>query len=132
MDKNDLNKLDEALKGIWDSLSEEQKAKAKACENLEELKKLAGKEGIELPDELLEAVAGGYIHYYNLHDHLCDIDIINDGNGKVEATLKNQPDDIKAKMDAVKMGFSPTPITDDELRALRGEPAPQPTKKNGC
>ncbi len=52
--------LREALKGIWDSLTDEQKEKAKACKTWEELTKLAGEEGIELPDELLDAVAGGY------------------------------------------------------------------------
>jgi len=53
-------KLQEALKGIWDSLTDEQKEKAKACKTWEELSKLTGEEGIELPDELLDAVAGGY------------------------------------------------------------------------
>ncbi|MBE7009770.1 MAG: LysM peptidoglycan-binding domain-containing protein [Ruminococcaceae bacterium] len=52
-------KLEEALKGIWDSLTDEQKEKAKACEAPDELIKLAGKEGIELPDDELEQVAGG-------------------------------------------------------------------------
>ena len=53
------NKLNAALKGIYDSLTDEQKAKAKACKTMEELTALAAKEGIELPDELLEGVAGG-------------------------------------------------------------------------
>ena len=52
-------KLAEALQGIWDSLTDEQKEKAKACKTMDELTVLAGKEGIELPDELLDAVAGG-------------------------------------------------------------------------
>ncbi|MBE7008752.1 MAG: hypothetical protein E7422_06410 [Ruminococcaceae bacterium] len=56
-------KLEEALKGIWDSLTDEQKEKAKACKTLDELAALAGKEGVELPDELLDAVAGGYVVY---------------------------------------------------------------------
>ncbi|MBE7008751.1 MAG: hypothetical protein E7422_06405 [Ruminococcaceae bacterium] len=56
-------KMNAALKGIWGSLTDEQKEKAKACKTLDELAKLAGKEGVELPDEVLDAVAGGYIFY---------------------------------------------------------------------
>ena len=52
-------KLQETLKGIWDSLTDEQKEKAKACKTWEELSKLTGQEGIELPDELLDDVSGG-------------------------------------------------------------------------
>ena len=48
--KNDL------LKG----LNEEQIAKAKACKNQNELLALAKAEGIELSDEQLEAVSGGF------------------------------------------------------------------------
>ena len=54
-------KLNAALKGLYDCLTDEQKAKAKACKTMEELTALAGKEGIEMPDEVLEAVAGGEI-----------------------------------------------------------------------
>ena len=52
-------KLQEALKGIWDSLTDEQREKAKACKTPVELTKLAGKEGVELPDEALDMVSGG-------------------------------------------------------------------------
>ncbi|MBE7008007.1 MAG: hypothetical protein E7422_02480 [Ruminococcaceae bacterium] len=52
-------KLAEALKGIWDSLTDEQKEKAKACKSMDELTALAGKEGVELPDEALDMVSGG-------------------------------------------------------------------------
>ena len=53
-------KLAELLGGIYESLTEEQKEKLKACKTTEELIALAGEEGIELPDEMLEAVAGGH------------------------------------------------------------------------
>ena len=53
--------LNEVLKGIYDSLTDEQKEKVKACKTMDELVKLAGEEGIELPDEVLDAVAGGVI-----------------------------------------------------------------------
>jgi hypothetical protein len=52
-------KLNEILKGMWDSLTDEQKEKAKACKTLDELTALAGKEGVELPDEVLDQVGGG-------------------------------------------------------------------------
>ena len=52
-------KLNGMLKGVWDSLTDEQKEKAKACKTADELLKLAGEEGIELPDEVLDTVAGG-------------------------------------------------------------------------
>ncbi|MCR5339331.1 MAG: hypothetical protein K6E75_12325 [Lachnospiraceae bacterium] len=51
--------MNEKMKAIFDGLSDELKEKAKACRNMDELTELAGKEGIELPDEVLDAVAGG-------------------------------------------------------------------------
>ena len=59
MNENIGPKPEEALKGIRDSLTDEQKGKAKACRSMDELASLAGKEGMELPDELLDAAAGG-------------------------------------------------------------------------
>ena len=53
-------KASKILAGIWDSLTDEQKEKAAACKTMEELAALAGKEGIELPDEALDAISGGY------------------------------------------------------------------------
>lgn len=49
----------QALKAIYDSLTDEQKERAKACKTTDELVKLAGEEGIELSDEMIEAAAGG-------------------------------------------------------------------------
>lgn len=51
----------EALKSVFDSLSDEQKEQAKACKTPEELAAFARKAGIELSDEALEAVAGGFV-----------------------------------------------------------------------
>ena len=53
-------KLSDALKGIYDSLTDEQKEKAKKCSTDEEFIKFAGEEGIELPADELERVSGGY------------------------------------------------------------------------
>ena len=52
-------KLNEALKGLAASLTEEQREKVKACKTPDELTALLGKLGVALPDELLDAVAGG-------------------------------------------------------------------------
>ena len=49
----------ELIRKIADSLTDEQKEKAKACKSAEELLALVGKESIELPDEMLNAVSGG-------------------------------------------------------------------------
>ncbi len=63
------DKLNDALKGIYDSLSDELKEKAKACKTMDELTALADKEGIELPDEVLDAVAGGGCFTYCRSDN---------------------------------------------------------------
>ena len=61
MDENKKSELNPALTEIWDSLTDEQKEKAKTCKTTDELMLLAGKEGIELPDEVLDQVSGGFI-----------------------------------------------------------------------
>ena len=52
-------KMKATIKGIYDNLSDDLKEKVKACKTMEEVMELAGKEGIELPDEVVDAVAGG-------------------------------------------------------------------------
>lgn len=72
------DKMKETLKGIFDKLTDEQKERAKACKSMDEFMKLAGEWGIELPDELAEAVAGGItwrilVDYYSSDiPRLCD------------------------------------------------------------
>lgn len=44
------------------SLSEELQQKLKACKTIEELKAMASDAGTELPDEVLQAVAGGKLY----------------------------------------------------------------------
>ena len=48
------------LKKTFDGLTEEQKAKAKACKTAEELRALAEAEDFELTDEQLESISGGW------------------------------------------------------------------------
>lgn len=44
----------------FENLTAEQLEKAKACTSTEELLALAAKEGIEMTDEQLEGIAGGF------------------------------------------------------------------------
>ena len=53
------NKMKEIMDGICENLTDEQKKKAKQCKTMDELMALAGEWGLELPDEALDAVAGG-------------------------------------------------------------------------
>ena len=45
--------------GIEKYLTDEQKEKVKACKSPDEIIALLGEMGVELPDKLLDAVAGG-------------------------------------------------------------------------
>ena len=54
-------KTDSALMEFFDNLTDGQKEKAKECKTMDELMDFAGKEGIELPDDLLDNVAGGFV-----------------------------------------------------------------------
>ncbi len=70
-------KMQEAMKGIYDNLSDELKEKAKQCKTMDELMELAEKEGIELPDDVLDAVDGAYCARwsYNIHRTKCPYEI---------------------------------------------------------
>ena len=46
-------------KEMYDSLSDDLKAKVKTCKTGEELVALAEKEGVELSDEQMDAISGG-------------------------------------------------------------------------
>ena len=54
-------KMKEQMKKFYGNLTDEQKEKVKACKSQDDFMKLAGEWGIELPDEALDAVAGGYV-----------------------------------------------------------------------
>ena len=127
----DNEKLNELLVNVWDSLTDEQKAKAKACKTPDELLKLAAEEGVELPDELLDAAAGGYL----FQDHGSKgIEIIRDSDGEYLGsvdTSKLAPGDImaEAKKQAEQMGQSSEWIYGwDALNSLRKNA----NKEKGC
>ena len=50
-------------KDLYDSLTEQQKQKLESCRSREEMADFLLAEGIELTDELLESVAGGYLWF---------------------------------------------------------------------
>ena len=56
---NENRKLNERMAGILNGLTEEQKKKARTCKSKKDLLDFLGAEGVELPDELLDSVAGG-------------------------------------------------------------------------
>ena len=126
MDENKNNdpKLEAALKGIWDSLTDEQKEKAKACKTLDELTALAGKEGVELPDELLDAFAGGYLHKsaWDFKNRTSYYEVINDNTGEVMGKDVNWS---TARDMAMEKGQSTNIIGDWQLEQIR-------KKANGC
>ena len=55
----DSKKTAEILKEIREHLPDEQKEKTKDCKTADELVSLLSELGVDLPDELLEAVSGG-------------------------------------------------------------------------
>ena len=50
----------------FDDLTDEQKARVKACKTTEELFSLAKEEGIELGEEELEAINGGMVSGWSI------------------------------------------------------------------
>ena len=110
----DKEKLSQELTEIWDSLTDEQKEKAKACESFGELMEFAGDEGIELPLEVLDNVAGGYT-FYDSASHTYEV--IADYDGEVMADGFVYLDN--AQTNARYMGQSPDLLTWDQLNALR-------------
>ena len=52
-------KQNESLKGIYNKLTDSQKEKVKDCKSADDFIILAKEWGIELPDEVLDQVAGG-------------------------------------------------------------------------
>ena len=55
----------------YKNLTEEQKAKARACKTPEQMLELAREEGYELSDEQLEAVSGGGAWASGCDDNEC-------------------------------------------------------------
>ena len=126
----ETEKLAELLSGIYDSLTDEQKEKVKACKTPAELIALAGEAGIELPDEVMDAVAGGYLFNENGSR---GIEVIRDSDGEYLTSVDAADPSIgdiweTARKKAISMGQSPDRIYGwDALNQLR-----EAAKKGGC
>ncbi len=118
--------LQDTLAGIWDSLTEAQKEKAKACESPAQLMKLAAEEGVELPDEMLDAVAGGYLYrtYQDSFNPRKDrYEVIRDSDGEILArdlSLQSAEKRAAAERQSVSV------ISADYLEYIKGK------GKSGC
>ena len=124
------DQLSTTLTELWDSLTDEQKAKAQACSSIDELVALFGEEKIELPDELLDA-AGGYIFY---NEQTQAYEVVNDRDGSVMATVYESDyggNFVQAKAAAIKkaneLGQSTAGIQWYQLQSLR-----TPEESSGC
>lgn len=120
------SKFNEALRSVYNSLTDEQKAKAKACKSDEEIMQLAAAEGIELPDEILQSVSGGYVYRtemgprapYRANDIY---DVINDKTGAaMETGIVGQ---ANAQARAAALGQKTLEIEWTYVNALRTEAA---------
>ena len=58
---------------IFEDLSPEIKEKALACKSADELVELAKSEGVELSDEQLEGIAGGFNWKGECSDYRCEV-----------------------------------------------------------
>ena len=76
-------KMNERMAGILNGLTEEQKKKARTCKSKKDLLDFLGAEGVELPDELLDSVAGGATYRYN-SEYKCYEMIAKDGVTVIE------------------------------------------------
>ena len=110
----DDQKMKEAMKNIIDKLSAEQREKAMACENLDEFMKLAGEWGLELPDEIVEAVSGGYI--YKVYPDMWKV--INDYCGSVMCTVYSD-NRSRVESEALKAGQSKREISHMGIRKIQ-------------
>jgi len=120
-------KLNDALAGVWDSLTEEQKEKARACKSYEELVALAGAEGIELPDEILDAIAGGAIFY---NDRTLKYEVIDDTTG---LTLdESYGGETWARKRAKELGQSAKKIDWDGVQQIRKNYTSASRRGGGC
>ena len=113
----DDGKLNDALPGVWDSLTDEQKERAKDIKTPEEFLSFAGREAIELPDEAIEAVSGGGLfHHFEADKGIDTWEVVADDSGEVKKTFSEYGD---AYDYAFNNGYSTYWYTWDELKELR-------------
>ena len=70
MKNMDNEKMTELMISVCKSLTDEQKENVKSCKNVNELAECLGEIGVALPDELMEAVAGGVMAYQPISGYM--------------------------------------------------------------
>lgn len=102
---------------------------------MDELIRIAGKEGVELPDEMLDAVAGGYIVCLKDLQLMCpdptyNYIAIDDSTGEVlgKARGKGNSPEKKAKKIAREHGQSEKEISLNEANKIRKAAGLDPIK----
>ena len=110
--------MKEAFTKLFNSLSKEQLEKIKGCKNADEVFKVLGHEGVELPDGILDFVTGGYISF---EDGFWNI--IDDKTGEVWKSIYQDPYDDSLEGLAGKYAeglcFSKEKISPEQAKALR-------------
>lgn len=114
--------MNEQMIEVLNSLTDAQKEKVKACKGPDEIATCLGELGVELPDELLDAVAGGYIHY----SWWGGWEIVEDSTGHLlarvsDAAYNHWDAEGYVKYKALEMGQSNREISDGELERLRNQ-----------
>ena len=109
--------MNDNIKELWGSLTDEQRETLKNWSG-DDLLKFAGENGIEIPDELLDSVAGGYVFDPN-HENFWDTprwEVIDDWTGEV---LKSGLYEEDAKKAAKELGQSTDEIQWKTLNEIR-------------
>lgn len=109
----DNTQLNDTLKDIWFSLTDEQKERASACSTMDELLAFAGEEKIELPDDFVEGVAGGWLHY---NFDTGEYEILNDKTTDVMDSVNGY---YAARDRAIELGQSAEKVYEADLQAMR-------------
>ena len=109
--------MNDNIKELWGSLTDEQKEKLSKM-TFDDITKIAEDNGIEIPDELLDSVAGGYVFDPN-HENFWDTprwEVIDDWTGEV---LKSGLYEEDAKKAAKELGQSTDEIQWKTLNEIR-------------
>ena len=109
------NKIMDQLFAVYDSLNDDQKKRIQECKTVNEIMDFAGKEKIELPDDVLDAISGGYI-FIDQYMGGKDYQVINDTTGEVMQTLSQH---TAAEDRARWHGQSTEIISYDRLKEIR-------------
>ena len=112
--------IEEMLREVYGSLTEEQKKQVMDCSDPDHLLELAAEWGIELPDEVLKAVSGGYLYSdtdFETHTRYWQV---VDENDKGRIVSGPYYDLTKAESEARSRHLSTDTIGYHQLKKLQG------------